>query len=313
MALAPLGKFMRAMVTQSVTNGDAANDYEVDGIFTQIDNGWEDGAIACGDDYNIGNEINWYELVTSGEGPFTGTAFPDEETVADKTVTLFGTEYDVPEGLNMAQFLIHYIELVEDEVAAGHEIDWHMIVPHGYGRSLKYTATCLQPCGNDSNYDPTIRQRWVEEFKADVVRLRPDDKYFGLVKSRKMGTNEMRFGPKMIDDRPTYGMFYWNIAEYMASVGLLADTYNEGFGVFPDDPLVRDDIVNYVPEDFENLAFYWNIRRTSITCANAQMLTYHGALAVARHLWLKITNVAETTFVSQTITTEATLDGDPIG
>lgn len=316
MALGALGTFMRAMITQGVTNGDDANDFEVDGIFTQIDNGWTDGEIACGDDYNIGNVINWAELTTAGEGPFTGTgvtASPDEETVADKTVTLFGTEYEVPAGLNLAQFLIYYIELVEEEVAANHDIEWHMIVPHGYGRSLKYTATCLQPCGNDSNYDPTIRQRWVEEFKADAIRLRPDDKVFGLLKSRKMGTNELRFGPRNIDGRPTYGVFYWNIAEYMSSVGMLADTYNDGFGMMPSDPLWRDDIVNYVPEDFENLAFYWNIMRTSINCAYAQMMTYYGALAVSRHLWLKITNVSESTFVSQTITGEATLDGAPIG
>ena len=92
--------YMAQQLTRSAFIGDDANVNEFDGLYNQLENGWQQGTPACGDDLNVAQDIDW--AVLTGVGP---QASPDDVTIAGQTVTWWGTVYDVPEGLNLAQFL----------------------------------------------------------------------------------------------------------------------------------------------------------------------------------------------------------------
>lgn len=303
----------RAIITEGATRGDEADAFMVDGILTQIENGWGDGDNECGDALNIANTINWKELTTESE-PFTGTALPDDVTVAGKTITLWGETIDVPVGINLAEFLALFIEKAEAEQVNNAEVEWHMLTPHGHARRILSAATCLQPCGNDSNFDPEVRARWIRDFRSRGVEIQPDGYTFPLVETRKVEANTLWFGPRLIGGNPTYGVFFWNMAAYLASLGVnIADYYNEAFGFADTDALWDDQNLNYLAENFEQQTIYMNIFKTAIDCGHIEMMFKYGALAVARHLWLIITNVGAVTFVNPAVNEEVSIDGTLIG
>ena len=189
-ALKHAQKFVFSTYSQT---GDAANTLQVDGLYTQLDGGWTDGDTGCGDEFNIAQSINWKYLVTEGveASAATGFASPEAVTVTGKTLTIHGNSVSVPAGLNFAEFLDEiWIEYIMVNHLSGYadNVDWEMHVRYGEKRRIASTVTCMQPCSNDSNYDPEVRQRWKDFANSDIMVLQPSGEEFALRQKPGTGT-----------------------------------------------------------------------------------------------------------------------------
>jgi len=191
------------------------------------------------------------------------------------------------------------------------EVMWEMHMPKGFGRKLLESTACIQPCGNDASYDREVRDRWIEQFRTKVARVEPDDLMFPLMETQWAGYNEMRFVPREIAGNPTYGMYYRNMDQYMASVGMLAESPFVHFGLMDDEEMIAD-THQYIRDNFESLAYYWHINRNGPKCVDVQLMSEIGALVTYRHLWLKITHVSAESLINQTRTSEISIDGTAI-
>lgn len=287
------------LVLLSALRGDESNDFQFDGLYQQIDNGWT--ATQCPplvtDPINLGQTIDW-NVLTGG----TGLASPDDETIAGQTVTLWGTVYDVPEGLNLAQFLEDlWIEAVELNFTARHGgVDnWEMHVPWGRARCFLNTAACMRPCGAggvDCTGDDLLWERLKEYRSRNVATLWPSGTTFPLLQSQHLEDNTVRFGPKSIGGYPTYGLFfrdYNGILDAIAPMGL----YGQSTGVTWDrDPIImrRNDILR---DNVEAAALYVDLDKVSSRCVRACIAYEAGVLALCRNLWLKVENITCASFV----------------
>lgn len=294
-ALTTLSRAMAKLLTRSVLTGDDANRNQFDGLYTQIDNGWGAAtapATSCGTEFNVGTTIDWNAL-TGG----TGCASPDARTIAGQTITIWGQQCAVPAGLNLAQFLEDFwIEKVNVEWAdAFGGVDaWEAHVRHGQAKCLINAAACMQPCNLQASniIDPDLRNRFARLRQANMVELYPSGTTFPMLQSRWVPNNEMRFGPRSIGGRPTYGMYFHRIDDYL---DMLNDgMYGQGRGMIL--PRSRHDRLIPIDQDFlnfgfENQAIFWDIFKETALCVRATMMLCGGLLACSRHLWLRVQNV----------------------
>ncbi len=282
--------------------GDASEAIQVDGFYTQLENGWEAGDVDCGDEFNIAQSINWYYLTEeSAVASSVGSSSPDALTVTGKTVTLHGVSYDVPAGLNLAQLLerfwFRYIE--EGFTSRYGDVQWEMHIRSGEDYCIRDTITCMQPCGNDSNYDAEVRQRWVNLHTTDVMKLMPGGQTFGLVQSPEVDSGTYWLGPREIGGKLTYMLAFMPLAPYWAKLGeATRKLYGQQFGQWEaQDMLIWED-QDFIQQNFDSIAFLTDVRKTSMSCLDAGMMFKYGVLVSARHLWLKITGVGCETWVS---------------
>jgi len=102
-AMAAVSKALMRVVSRSILTGDFSNNFEVDGLYNQLTNGWANPQTGtpCDATINTRQTIDWGDLTGAESGP----ASPDDVTV-EGTVTLWGNTYDVPAGLNLAGAVI---------------------------------------------------------------------------------------------------------------------------------------------------------------------------------------------------------------
>lgn len=292
-ALAVIDHVMRDRIAYSALRGDAGNLLQVDGLYTQLDGGWTDGSNSCGDTNNLAQSIDWNAL-TDG----SGTASPDDTVGAAKTVTLWGTVYNVPQGINLAQLLERlWMPAVEQNFTRRFgDVQWEMHIRSGEDYCIRNTVTCMQPCSNDSNYDPNVRERWVHFHSTDIMRLMPTGKEFALMQTPQMATNTLRFGPRTIGGNPTYALFFQSLNDYWKQLPRFNNIYGVGHGGAQQDPIILAD-KTFLQNHFDEMAFQWDVRKTSMKCFKVGQMAKIGVLAMARHLWLTINNVACDTWV----------------
>jgi len=306
MAISDVSEAMMRLLTRSALVGDSANDFQVDGLYTQIDNGWT--AVTgpgCGpipDELNMGTTINWTDMTEdcglSQEGRCAG---PDSRTKGG-VITIWGEECEVPAGLTFAQFLE---EIWIDKVGAtwtdarGGVDAWEMHIPHGKSICLLNNAECMGVCnscgsGNcDSGY--TINREYdaimasiAEKRRSKILQLKPSNRLIPLMETRFIPDNTIRLGPRSIGGRPTYGMFFRNIADVINGLPV---TYGTSFGTQEYENFLAPEVRNMLRKSFESQAFYSGVTRTSLRCFKAEMMAQFGVLACWRHAWLKVEGI----------------------
>lgn len=294
-AAALLREAQGIMLTTSALVGDAANTNQFDGLYAQIDNGWEetDGG-ACDATLNVGNVVNW-DLLTGGDG--SGAASPDATTVAT-TVTLWGQQFDVPAGWTLGDFLAMYADAAQANYGRGNTIDWEMHAPNGWRMAVLKALTCIQICNNTTFLSDRLIDRYERLVSGRIAELFGYGLTFPVLETGHMASGTLRFGPREIGDLPTYGLVFRNIVEVLQQLFPLGNAlYGSGQGPVPggDEPLLamtRDQIANR----FESLALHWDFQKVSAICVRISALLKAGLLATDRHLWLKITNVGVSNF-----------------
>lgn len=293
-ATALLREALGITFTRSAIEGDESNVNEFDGLYTQIDNGWENGSDACAATLNTGNVVNW-DLLTGGSG--AGVASPDAETVAT-TVTLWGQSFTVPEGWTLGDFLAMYAEAAQANYGRGVEVAWEMHAPSGWRMAVLKALSCITLCNATTFLTDTVIERYERLVAGKVAELFGYGLTFPVLETGYLPANTLRFGPRELGGIPTYGLVFENIVEVLRALNPLGEAlYGSGQGAIPgdDEPLMamtREKIANR----FEALAMHWDFTKVTAICVRASALLKAGLLATDRHLWLKLTNVGVDTF-----------------
>lgn len=310
-ALQALARVFAKQITRSIMIGDAANLNEVDGIYTQIDNGWDAaGADPCNPDLNHGVVIDWNALCGNPHG--TGCAYPDDKTIAGGTINIWGEIHEVPAGLTLADFFEDlWIDKVNIDWAdsRGGVDSWEMHMHWGQAKCFLHNAACMKPCSGCNDFDTGLRERFANLMNAKMVELYPSHRRFPILETRYVPKNTIRFGPRSIGGRPTYGVFFENIDRYLNT---LPDTYGGHMGM----PEMTDNVL--VPETetllremFENQTVFWDVNKLSAKCIRALIMAFYGVLVCSRHLWLRIDNVCCPSFVGD-CDSHLSIDGTPV-
>jgi hypothetical protein len=290
-----------AWLTRSAMIGDeAVGQDRIDGLYTQLTQGWAESADPCGNALNIRQTLDWGALTTASAGPYSAKS-PDDVTVASKTVTFFGVTHDVPVGMNLAQFLEDmYFPLVESYTDQYGDVMWEMHVPTGKARCFLNTAACMQPCDKTNEYDPDARERFARLRNTKIAQLYPSGRMFPMMETRYVTGNTMWLGPREIGGNPTYALFFKNLNQYWGDLGLLGNTYGQGSGTAWDEPMISQQTTDYVNQQLNDVAFHYDVSKVpnSHKCVQYGAFAKAGVLAVSRHLWLQISNIACATFVT---------------
>lgn len=275
------------LIVDTAVNGDYANALQIDGILNQIENGWAPVAgNPCADEFNKATVIDWAIL--------TGKAQPtaDDVTIAGQSITVWGQTLAVPAGLNLAEFLDDmWIEKIRTEgVCSGEITDWEAFTAWGQSKCLANTAACVRPC-NACDEDPEARKRLQDFRMKRRVELYPSGLEFDMKESRSVAVNTLFFGPRTIDHNPTYGLFVDSIDNYLT--------------MLPNEPFDRVSVMDAMQLDMggpsicednwrteiEERGVFVDLHRVGDTCVQGTTKICIGALATARHLWLKVLNV----------------------
>lgn len=301
-AVAVLRRPLMRIISKGILVGDSANLFDVDGFYTQLENGWVDGAIACNANFNTAQTFDWGELTTAGPGPYTAKS-PDAVTVASKTVTLWGAVKNVPAGLNLAQLLDWmYFEAVEVFTsAAGGITAYEIHAPLGAGKCLIQTASCVQPCEatTTSILDPDARERLSRLLNARMVEFYPSGRAMPILESEFVADNTLWIGPREIGGLPTYAAFLRNIDDVINEISAAGlSSYAQDLGLMETDPLLPE-YRTTIQNQFEDLTMFWDVTKVSAKCLKVEVLAEYGVLVTNRDLWLKVTNVACDTWITE--------------
>lgn len=283
--------------------GDSANSSvifkpnEPDGLYTQLKAGWDQSAAyPCPNVWNVATEIDWADMTGKPVGTL---ASPDDVTVAGKTITVMGVTYQIPVGLNLAQFFdqLWIDRVVADTENVGGASMWELHIPQGQGNCLLKAASCMKPCDKDGCNaflnDPGLRDRYARNYTQRIIELYPSGYRLPMFESNNL-TNEMWFGPRDVGGRPTYGLFFDDMTRYFTGT-LVNGVYagKEGFGWNDEyDPLgliPSNMLMSAQPGGLEDRAIYWEMHRTG-HCIEGSMLARFAVLVCERHLWLHIKN-----------------------
>lgn len=299
------------LVAHHALVGDDSNEFEPDGLYTQLTGGWANASGSpgnCDTDFNTEAVIDWNDL-TGG----TGNASPNDLTIDLKTVTIWGETHDVPAGLNLVQLLERFwFDKVEHDWTAnrGTVTQWEMHMPHGMHRCLAEAATCIQPCAPNEAIayinDLDLRDRMTRSINSKAITMYPTNRVVPTMESNWMPANTLRIGPRTVGGRPTYGLFFDDLDRYFTNLGGIALDGAYGYppngGLFP--MMNAPDLRNQI----EDRAIHWDIYRTTPLCFTASIMAVMGVIACSRHLWLRIDNVSCPTWYDAR-TTNITVDG----
>ena len=288
MALAAVWDVLGMTLVDSALAGDAGSLNQFDGLYNQLENGWQPAdANPCPDEFNMEQVIDWNALTGGLVG---GTASPDKCTVAGKTVTIWGEIFDVPEGINLAEFIDDlWIEKIDAEgICKGSVDQWEIHTAWGQAKCLQNTTACMKPCSSCDD-DPEARARLADFRRNSIVEFYPSGTMVPVMQSRSMPANTIRFGPRTIDGEYTYGLFIDDIDKYLSM--LPTNPFNRftlsQTDVMEHSFLCREDW----RAEIEERGIYWNLHPTSSTCVEGEVQLCAGVLATSRHLWLRVENV----------------------
>lgn len=301
-AMKALAIMAAELIAQAALVGDENNAYEIDGIYTQVDGGWTttDPYLT---DMNTGQVIDWQDL--------TGSTSLDAPILAGKTVTLWGKTYTAPAGYNFAQFINRFwLDKVQKEFARqyGGVTQWELHAGDGMGYAFLEAAACLQPCGVSGENDTALRERYRDMLTSRIARLYETDVTMPVLESGFVGQNELRIVPRALGGRPTYGLYFTPMDLILGLGRELTDLYGQHIGLTLDEEPLLPMQNSWVPQDFGSEAFYWDFEKVNAQCVQGNLQYAMGALAVGRHMWLKVVNVAAAN-LADTAHSTASVDG----
>lgn len=303
-----LARTFSAILADRLLRGDASEDFGLDGLYTQLENGWEQGSPTVPVGLNKASTFSWGAKV----GTTPGT--PDMLIDASQTFTLQGAaSTPLPVDYNLAQFLEDfYIPFIEAHWAKVE--NWEIHVPAGMARCLVRTAACLQPCNNADGgiWDTEMRTRYADLNNRMVVRLYPSGREIVILESPHVEANTMWIGPRSIDGRPTYAAVWRDMDEMFSSLGILQQGFYGGSnGQFVDSEPLLTDLIPGADIPFEGRVIRQDVTKSSIDCVRAGLMGVVGVLAFERHLWLKLTDITCATYV-EALTSGVNIDGTPV-
>lgn len=292
-------RYMQALRTRA-WSGDQTNQNEFSGILTQINAGPQSSGDGC-ELYNM-VEFNWSTLTgTGGSTPTVPSATID---AASDTVTIHGMDFDGNEGLNMAEFLVLWLErLLEHDLApwAESEVEFEIWVGRGQTTALANLAACMQPCDGCVNplSDPQIRDRAAEFRRTRRIWFYPYDNItFTIRQSPELG-NQMFVVPKTIGGRPLIGWVWRNQAQQVAILNGQMPFYGAEGGALPDDnELYPTDEVDAASR-FELSAFSVNVQKNN-NCIDYWINSESAIVIQGWPLWLRFTQVNSHGLVPET-------------
>lgn len=282
------------MLYHSALVGDDSNDFQFDGLYTQLEGGWGVASGSpgnCDADFNTEAVIDWGALTG-----LPGGAGPGEKTAAGGTVTIWGTTFAVEEGLTLPELLDRYwFPKVEHDWTAnrGGVTQWELHMPYGQWACAARAAACIQPCSPNEVVayinDADLRDRYIRMAADKALTFFPSQRRIPVMESNLMPANTWRLGPRSVGGRPTYGLFFDDLNRYFANLG--GANIDGGYG-YPDQqgfwpPVISPDIRNQL----EDRAIHWDIFRTTPKCFRASLMAVAGMIVCSRHLWLRINNV----------------------
>lgn len=275
------------LIVDGAIAGDYSEAYQIDGILTQIENGWTPSpSTPCADEYNVAQVINWATL-TGKDQP---TA--DDVTIAGQSIIVWGVPYSVPAGLNLAEFLDDlWIEKIRTEgMCSGDITEWEMFAAWGESKCMANAAACIRPCSSCDD-DPMARERLRNFRNGRMVELYPSGLEFKMLESRNVAPHTLFFGPKTINGNPTYALFVDGIDSYLSM--LPNDPFDrispvDVMGMGMDSPSICEE--NWRME-IEERGVFVDLHRVGDNCVQGTTQICIGALATARHLWLKVENI----------------------
>ena len=282
-ALQAVWNTLGEVLVEAASVGDDSEELQFDGFFTQLQHGWTPStAMPCPDEFNKEQAIDWAAL--------TGKVKPgpDDCTAEGKTVTIWGKSYEVPGGINLAEFLDDlWVEKLQAEgVCSGEVTDWELLTPWGQGKCFINTVACMKACSTCED-DPNVRERLSSFRSGKMVKFYPSNTEVRVKQSRFMPAHTLRFGPRAIDRNPTYGLFVDLVDNYLS--------------MLPTDPFDRfkfqsDEESSFLcaqdwRSEIETRGVFWNLKAFDSKCVQGSSQICAGVLATARHLWLRIDNV----------------------
>jgi hypothetical protein len=284
------------LIVYNATAGDASQQNQWDGLYTQLRGGWEPAtANPCPDQFNREQSINWADLTGKTAGQL---ASPDDCTMANKTVTIWGKTFNVPAGLNLAEFVDDlWIPKIEAEGACKGEVNaFEMHVGWGQAKCFINTVACMKAC-NACEEDPDQRMRLMDFNKKMMVELFPSGTRLPILQSRYIEANTIRIGPRLINNEPTYALFIEDMDKWLSMLptGSPQGPFDKfRFRGEPDYSFLCD---TDWAKQIESRGIYWNLRPVEDKCIKGVSQMCGGVLATARHLWLRIENVTCGSFV----------------
>lgn len=287
-------------ITEDAVDGDTANTEDrMDGLYTQLAAGWEDaaGGDACGDALNIEQAIDWGVLCGTPAAP----QLPDQTTVAGQSVTLWGTAFEVPSGMNLAELLdwLWFTKVRANFTDQYGDVQFEAHVPYGASDTFLRNAACIEPCNVSGDFDSELRARLSGFIERRIARFYPHGEILPFLETRHIPANTMRIGPRTIGGNPTYSLFFKNMNAYFNELMSFGSLYGQGSGlVGNDEPMMKARQDRIGIEAIDNIAFQYDFRKDSHKCMTYSVMAKAGVLAVSRHLWLNIANVDYTTWVT---------------
>ena len=319
--LADLKLVNMRFITNSAWNGDQANIHEMDGILTQLTNGYDASGAGC----------ELYQLTTFDWGTLTGNigiATHPSATIdaANDVLSIHGKDYAGNTGQNLAQLFRSWIErIMEGDLAqwAEEEIIFEIWTGIGQTNCLAEIAACLQPCNGcvDPMSDPDIRMRSAEFYTTKSIYLYPWSNIRINMITSPFLNDEMILFPKSIGGRPTIAWLWRDQQEELAILNGELPWFGSEVGV-PDSapPLYNDDGIIQDPASlFEQRAFSVHLSRNG-DCIEASIASQSAIYMFAVNTWLRVTNVSCTGLIndayiedlSTAVTACAVVDGDTL-
>lgn len=296
--MAELRRGLMQYLINIIWNGNSANPFEVDGILTQLRNGWATGNQDGGCDMFRANIIDWAEVTAAA-----GDTAPPEATIdaAFDTIVLNGHSFSGLEGLNLVEFLVLYMEAMDGYWFRSHGgVDqWAMFLPMGETNCIAELAACMQPCSTcPTNLlaDPMIRERFADFRRSKTIELYPHNNPIPLMESPALKTASPEgfqtyiFAPWIIGGDVTMPLVFRDQDEEASILSGELPWYGTDLGLPDgDNDLVPTDDVD-LATDIETRAFSMHLQRVK-NCIEVWINTQFAIPVFAQHGFLVIDNV----------------------
>ena len=286
--LADLRRRYMQYLRDQAWNGDQANQDELHGLMTQLDEG----------PMTVGDKCEPYEMVTFNWSTLTGTggstATDPSATIAaaSDVLTIHGMDFDGNTGLNMVEFLVLWLErLFEYDLAAWRdsEIVFELWTGKGQTTCIANLAACMQPCDGCVNplSDPQIRDRAADFRRNKRIWLYPYDNVTINIRTSPELVDEMILVPVSLGGRPMIAWIFRDQVEQWAIVNGEMPYYGAQAGALPDDNFLYPTDEVDAASRFELRAFQVQVQKNG-NCISYWINSESAIVLFGWHLWLRM-------------------------
>ena len=276
--------------------GDFANDLEIDGLYTQLRNGWDyaAGSGTC-DEYNIAQTIAWDTITAASEDCDGNSNAGYAGAVIDPStdVTFWLSNVTSVGGWGLAQILANHMDAVEDYTASrGGVTQWELHVPKGYKNCIIEAVSCLRVCCNAELDTEVTNDRYARLRRQNIVDLYPyRDDQIVMLETNEL-TDSIFLVPRMIGECETYAMVFDPVGDYF---GMLAEVHGDFIPGMPNVDLAADPLImetaEVLADNLETVAFGTSVSKEGDKCIRACINSVPTVIAYDRCVALEVTGI----------------------